>query len=104
MNTAFAMKEGTSVAKRRLPSHKRIYSIFFSEIFFIISFVYIETVFHISVFENMMLTYPIIFAVPAGALCGVICDLFPEKAAKILRYRGMELSGTQGWPCGLQGR
>ncbi len=86
MNTAAFTKENISLKKRRVPAGKRLFDIFFSEIFFVLSFIYIESVFHISVFGNLMLTYPIVFAVPAGILCGAICDLCPPKAAKILRY------------------
>ncbi len=86
MNTTAITEENISMKKRRVPASKRFFNIFFSEIFFVLSFAYIEIVFHVSVFKNLMLTYPIIFAVPAGILCGAICDLFPKKAAKILRY------------------
>ena len=86
MNTAAIKNETVTEVKRRLPSRKRVFSIFFSEIFFVLSFIYIEAVFHVSVFENASLTYPIIFAIPAGVLCGAICDLFPEKVARVLRF------------------
>ncbi len=86
MNTAAIKKENAPAVKRRFPSRKRVLSIFFSEIFFVLSFIYIEVVFHVSVFGNATLTYPIIFAVPAGVLCGAICDLFPEKVARVLRF------------------
>ena len=38
MNTAAIKKENEPAVKRRFPSRKRVLSIFFSEIFFVLSF------------------------------------------------------------------
>lgn len=58
----------------------------FSLLYFIITFVYIEIVFHITEFKNVSVVFPILFAIPAGILAGGLCNLFPEKIARILRY------------------
>lgn len=58
----------------------------FSLLYFVITFVYIEIVFHITEFKNVSVVFPILFAIPAGILAGGLCNLFPEKIARILRY------------------
>ena len=76
----------TQKPKRRIPIHKQFVNIFFSEIFFVLSFIFLEIVFHISVFRDLPSAYPILFAIPAGFLCGAICDFFGEKTARVLRF------------------
>ncbi len=58
----------------------------FSLLYFIVTFVYIEIVFHITEFKNVSIVFPVLFAIPAGVLAGMLCNLFPEKIARILRY------------------
>lgn len=58
----------------------------FSLLYFVITFVYIEIVFHITEFKNVSVVFPVLFAIPAGVLAGTLCNLFPEKIARILRY------------------
>ena len=65
--------------QRQLPS-------FFSPIYFAITFAYIELVFHIKEFSNISAIFPILFAIPLGFITGLICDLFPGKVARVLRY------------------
>lgn len=71
----------------------------FSPLYFVFTFVFIETVFHIAEFRDAQLVFPILFAVPAGVLFGIICDLFPEKVARVFRYvlsaAVMVIFGTQ---------
>lgn len=57
-----------------------------SPVFFVVSFAYMELVFHIREFQNAAAWFPMLFAIPAGILAGEICNLVPEKAARILRY------------------
>ncbi len=76
---------------RRLRSRRRkapplLPRVFFSPLYFVITFVYIECVFHIAEFHNLSLFFPILFAIPVGILFGMICDLFPENVAAVLRY------------------
>ena len=58
----------------------------FSAWFFIITFIYIEVVFHIKEFRNISCFFPVLFAIPAGFFAGFFCDLFPEKIARWVRY------------------
>lgn len=58
----------------------------FSAWFFIITFAYIEIVFHIREFGNADFIFPVLFAIPAGFFTGFLCDLFSEKIARVLRY------------------
>ena len=72
-------------AGRYLKPARKLSSVF-SLVYFIITFVYIEIVFHITEFKNVSVIYPVLFAIPAGVLAGALCNLFPEKIARILRY------------------
>lgn len=72
-------------AGRYLKPARKLSSVF-SLVYFIITFVYIEIVFHITEFKNVSVVYPVLFAIPAGVLAGALCNLFPEKIARILRY------------------
>ena len=58
----------------------------FSAWFFIVTFAYIEIVFHIKEFQNVSAIFPVLFTIPAGFFTGLICDLFPEKVARVVRY------------------
>ena len=58
----------------------------FSPLFFVVVFAYMEFVFHIKEFGNASALFPLLFAVPAGILAGAICNFLPEKAARVLRY------------------
>ena len=72
-------------AKRTTHSYRWLSSLF-SPLYFAITFMYIELVFHITEFKNGSAFFPILFAIPSGILAGLICDLFPKKVVKILRY------------------
>ena len=69
----------------------------FSPAYFIISLVYMELVFHIKEFSNISAVFPMLFAIPVGLVLGEICNLVPEKAARILRY--VLLSVFAVWFC-----
>lgn len=58
----------------------------FSPLYFAFTFSFIEAVFHIAEFHNPALLCPVLFAVPVGILVGTVCDLFPERVTKVLRY------------------
>lgn len=58
----------------------------FSLLYFIVTFAYIEIVFHITEFKNVSVLFPVLFAIPSGILAGTVSNLFPEKIARILRY------------------
>ena len=57
-----------------------------SPLYFIVTFAYIELVFHIREFRNASAVFPMLFSIPAGLLTGFFCDLFSEKIARWLRY------------------
>lgn len=73
-------RKGRYLSKRRKPAG------IFSLIYFALTFAYIETVFHIKEFHNVSVLFPVLFAIPAGLLAGTVCNLFPEKIARVLRY------------------
>ncbi len=58
----------------------------FSPIFFAACYAYMEIVFHIFAFNDAIAFFPVLFAVPVGIFIGALCNLFSEKAARILRY------------------
>lgn len=58
----------------------------FSPLYFVISFVYLELLFHGKEFGDLSVLFPVLFAIPAGLLAGTICNFLPEKGAKVLRY------------------
>ena len=70
---------------RYLKQPRRLSGIF-SLLYFIATFAYIEIVFHITEFKNASALFPVLFAIPGGILAGAVCNLFPEKVARILRY------------------
>jgi len=70
---------------RYLKRSRKLSSVF-SLLFFIAAFAYIEIVFHITEFKNISVLFPVLFAIPGGLLAGTVCNLFPEKIARILRY------------------
>jgi len=72
-------------AGRYLKKPKRLSGIF-SLIYFALTFAYIEIIFHIREFQNVSVLFPVLFAIPAGIFAGMVCNLFPEKIAKVLRY------------------
>ena len=77
----------TTVQKpKRHKKSSRWFSALFSPIFFAAAFAYIELIFHVTQFHNGSAVFPILFAIPAGFLAGLICDLFPGKVARILHY------------------
>jgi len=75
--------------KRRLnpaqKRHRRLSGLF-SSLFFAAAFIYLELLFHIVEFKNVSAIFPMLLAVPAGLLVGTVCNLMPEKAARIVRY------------------
>lgn len=72
-------KPGRYLKRRRLSG-------IFSLVYFIVTFAYLELVFHITEFKNASAVFPTLFAIPAGIFAGALCNLFPEKIARILRY------------------
>lgn len=84
---------------KRICRRRRNNSFIFSSVYFILTFLYMEAVFHIAEFGNGSVLFPVLFAVPAGFLFAFITDLFPEKTGRILRYvlsiAVMVLFGTQ---------
>ena len=80
----------TTPQRRRKPGRylkrRRWLSGIFSLVYFIVTFAYLEVVFHITEFKNASAVFPVLFAVPAGIFAGALCNLFPEKIARILRY------------------
>lgn len=70
---------------RRKKANRWFFSLF-SPVYFAVTFAYIELVFHITEFHNASCFFPILFAIPAGLFAGLICDLFPGKVARVLRY------------------
>lgn len=70
----------------RFLKRRRRLSGLFSPVYFIVTFLYIELVFHITEFQNVSALFPALFAVPAGILAGAVCNLCPEKVARVLRY------------------
>ena len=70
---------------RYLKRQQRISSAF-TLLYFIVTFAYIEIVFHITEFKNVSAFLPVLFAVSGGILAGTVCNLFPEKIARVLRY------------------
>ena len=76
-------RERRSVSKKR---RYHPYSWMLSPLYFIVTFAYIELVFHIREFKNASALFPMLFAIPAGLLTGFFVDLFSEKIARWLRY------------------
>lgn len=70
----------------RYLKRRRWLSGIFSLVYFIVTFAYLEIVFHITEFKNVSALFPVMFAIPAGIFAGAVCNLLPEKFAKILRY------------------
>ena len=70
----------------RYLKRSRYLSGMFSLLYFIVAFAYIEIVFHITEFKNVSAAFPVLFAIPAGVLAGTVCNLCPEKIARVLRY------------------
>ena len=70
---------------RRAAKRSPIYTILIP-LFFVLSFAFMELVFHITEFKNGAAWYPILFAIPTGMAAGFLCDLFKEKIARIVRY------------------
>ena len=85
------MEQLSEIPKRRRRPGKylkrpRKLSEIFSLVFFVVAFAYAEIVFHITEFKNVSALFPVLFAIPAGILAGTVCNLCPEKIARILRY------------------
>ena len=78
-------KGGRYLKKSDKASGKRLSGIF-SLIYFAVTFAYIEVIFHIREFKDASAVFPVLFALPAGIFAGMLCNLFPEKIARILRY------------------
>ncbi len=57
-----------------------------SPLYFAVTFAYIEIIFHITEFKDISVLFPVLFAIPAGFLVGLLCDFAPEMFARILRY------------------
>ena len=72
-------------AGRYLKQPKKLSGIL-SLFYFVVTFAYIEIIFHIREFKDISAVFPVLFAIPAGCLAGLICNLFPEKIARVLRY------------------
>ena len=76
--------------RRRKPGRylkrRRKLSGVFSLVYFVVTFAYLELVFHITEFKNASALFPVLFAIPAGIFAGALCNLLPEKIARILRY------------------
>lgn len=72
-------------AGRYLKKSRRLSGIF-SLIYFAVTFAYIEIIFHFREFKNFSALFPVLFAIPAGFFAGMLCNLFPEKVARVLRY------------------
>jgi len=72
-------------AGRYLKHPKRLSGIF-SLIYFAVTFSYIEIIFHFREFRNFSALFPVLFAIPAGFFAGMLCNLFQEKIARVLRY------------------
>lgn len=72
-------------AGRYLRKSRRLSGIF-SLIYFAVTFAYIEIIFHFREFKNFSALFPVLFAIPAGFFAGMLCNLFPEKVARVLRY------------------
>ena len=70
---------------RYVKKQKRLSGIF-SLIYFAVTFAYIELIFHFREFQNFSAVFPVLFAIPAGFFAGMLCNLFPERIARILRY------------------
>ena len=89
--------------RRRKPGRylkrRRKLSGVFSLVYFIVTFAYLELIFHIKEFGNGSAVFPVLFAIPAGIFAGALCNLFPEKIARILRY---VLSAAVMVLCGVQ--
>ena len=76
--------------RRRRPDpavlRHRVLSGLFSPLYFIITFAYLEFLFHVTEFGNGSALFPLLFSIPTGILMGTVCNLCPEKAARVLRY------------------
>lgn len=58
----------------------------FSPLYFTVTFMYLELLFHVKEFGNLSALFPVLFAIPTGLFAGAICNLLPEKAARVVRY------------------
>lgn len=54
-------------------------------VYFMVIFAYIEMIFHVTEFKNLSILFPVLFAIPAGLLVGTLCNMLPEKYARIAR-------------------
>ena len=81
-------EQTTGKPQRRKPGRylkrRRRLSGIFSLVYFIVTFAYLELVFHIKEFQNASAVFPMLFAIPAGIFAGAVCNLFPEKIARVL--------------------
>ena len=96
-------EQTTGKPQRRKPGRylkrRRRLSGIFSLVYFIVTFAYLELVFHIKEFQNASAVFPMLFAIPAGIFAGAVCNLFPEKIARVLRY---VISAAVMVLCGVQ--
>jgi len=77
---------GGRYLKKTDRSHTKRLSGIFSLIYFAVTFAYVEIIFHIREFKDISVVFPVLFAIPAGIFAGMLCNLFPEKIARIVRY------------------
>lgn len=81
-------------ARKRITRKKRLNGLLFSPLFFVVTFIYMEIIFHITEFQNASFLFPTLFAVPIGILIGFLCDLFPETITRIIRYAITAFAGV----------
>ena len=80
-----AAEQPAPKTRRKQEKRSPIYAILIP-LFFVLSFAFMEFVFHARVFKNGSVLFPVLFAIPTGIAVGIFCDLFKEKIARILRY------------------
>ena len=72
--------------KRRKKKYQALINNFFTPAFFVAVNIYYEIIFHVYYCKDANILLPLLVCVPTGILAGIICDLFPEKVTRVLRY------------------
>ncbi|MBR6426803.1 MAG: hypothetical protein IKS28_03145, partial [Clostridia bacterium] len=72
--------------KRRKNKYQALINNFFTPVFFVAVNIFYEIIFHIYYCKDANIILPLLVCIPTGILAGIICDMFPEKVTRVLRY------------------
>lgn len=60
--------------------------IFYYSIWFLFLFIWLETIFHVAIFDNANVFLPIMMSIPMAILCSVFTHLFSRKTNRIIGF------------------